>query len=385
MPESGTSETQAEPSRAAALAQDWLEHLRTERRMSALTLASYRRELDVLVQRLAGSTLERWSEADVRSAIAAAARQGLSPASIARRLSAWRGFFQWLCISRGELAVNPVKGIRGPRRARLLPKALPPDQAAALMHAGAPGRSPVAPNGKTDSDPESYSGSYSGSHTEPFSGSVALANGMPQIHQDSRVRFEAVRDQAVLELLYSSGLRLAELISLDCRQTVLPEWSSRSWLDLDEADVQVLGKGNKRRTVPVGRKAVEALQAWLQERHRYLGQWAMAEPARAAAREPGDVHALFISRRGQRLSPRAVQHLVSRRARERGVPSAVHPHVLRHSFASHVLQSSGDIRAVQELLGHASIATTQIYTALDFQRLTAVYDAAHPRARKGNS
>jgi integrase/recombinase XerC len=346
MPETAALEAPIEGSRAEALAQAWLEHLRTERRVSALTLAGYRRELDVLLERLGSASLTRWSEADVRSAIAAAARQGLSPASIARRLSAWRGFFQWLCISRGELAVNPVKGVRAPRRPRRLPKALPPDQAAALMDGA-------------ESPPE------------------ALA--------DPLARFEAARDQAVLELLYSSGLRLAELISLDCLQTVLPDWSSRSWLDLAQADVQVLGKGNKRRTVPVGRKALEALQAWLQVRQQYLADWVMAEPARAAAREPGDAHALFISRRGNRLSPRAVQHLVSRCARERGVPSGVHPHALRHSFASHVLQSSGDLRAVQELLGHASIATTQIYTALDFQRLTAVYDAAHPRARKGVS
>jgi len=344
MPDAATSEAALARSRAATLAQAWLEHLRTERRVSALTITSYRRELDVLLQRLGSGSLERWGEADVRSAIAAAAREGLAPASIARRLSAWRGFFQWLCVSRGELSVNPVQGIRGPRRARRLPKALPPDQAAALMD-----------------------------------------GGLPAPLQDPLARFEAVRDQAVLELLYSSGLRLAELIGLDCQQTVLPDWSSRSWLDLEQADVQVLGKGNKRRTVPVGRKALEALQVWLQERQRYLADWVISEPGRAAAREPGDAHALFISRRGQRLSPRAVQHLVSRRALERGVPSGVHPHVLRHSFASHVLQSSGDIRAVQELLGHASIATTQIYTALDFQRLTAVYDAAHPRARKGSS
>lgn len=355
------------------LAQVWLDHLRTERRVSALTLTGYRREMDVLLRRLGDSALERWGEADVRSAIAAAAREGLAPASIARRLSAWRGFFHWLCVSRGELAVNPVQGIRGPRRARRLPKALPPDQAAALMDGGSLGRVALDPASSGDSNPEAFE-SLSFDSLSPRSAAL----------QDPLARFEAVRDQAVLELLYSSGLRLSELISLDCQQTVLPHWSSRSWLDLAHADVQVLGKGNKRRTVPVGRKALEALQVWLQERHRYLAGWVIAEPVRAAAREPGDVHALFISRRGQRLSPRAVQHLVSRRARERGVPSGVHPHVLRHSFASHVLQSSGDIRAVQELLGHASIATTQIYTALDFQRLTAVYDAAHPRARKGS-
>ncbi|MFZ9406621.1 MAG: tyrosine recombinase XerC [Burkholderiaceae bacterium] len=328
-----------EPSSAHARAIEWLEHLRTERRVSPLTLASYRRELDILLQHLGSQEVSRWGESDVRSAIAQAARQGLSPASIARRLSAWRGFFDWLCVTRGEVQVNPVRGVRGPRRPRRLPKALPPDQAAALMDS-------------------------------------------VEVQGASSAPFEILRDQAILELLYSSGLRLAELLSLDCQPVATPDWRSLSWLDLEQADVQVLGKGSKRRTVPVGRKALEALRAWLDERSRYLCEWTLSEPARAAARTPGDLHALFISRRGRRLSPRAVQHLVSQRARERGVPSAVHPHALRHSFASHVLQSSGDLRAVQELLGHASIASTQIYTALDFQRLAAVYDAAHPRARQ---
>lgn len=348
MPESGRPEptraagqTPSEPAmqaQARARIAAWLEHLKTERRVSPLTLESYRREMETLLQHLGERELARWTESDVRSAIAQAARQGLSPASIARRLSAWRGFFKWLCMRCGEVQVNPVQGIRGPRRPRRLPKALPPDQAAALMESGAAQNADTAP-------------------------------------------FEALRDQAVLELLYSSGLRLAELLSLDCRPVTSPEWSSLSWLDLEQADVQVLGKGSKRRTVPVGRKAIEALQDWLAERERFLAEWALTEPARAAALAPGDRHALFISRRARRLSPRAVQHLVSRKARERGVPTAVHPHALRHSFASHVLQSSGDLRAVQELLGHASIASTQIYTALDFQRLAAVYDAAHPRAR----
>jgi integrase/recombinase XerC len=186
----------------------------------------------------------------------------------------------------------------------------------------------------------------------------------------SEATFEHVRDQAVLELLYSSGLRLSELTGLDAAYVEAPGHRSAGWLLRDEAEVQVLGKGGKRRSVPVGAPALAALDTWLALRRDWL-----------ALRPDADPHALFLSRRGPRLSNRAVQRLVKQLAIRRGVPTDVHPHVLRHSFASHMLQSSGDLRAVQELLGHASIATTQIYTSLDFQRLAAVYDAAHPRAR----
>jgi integrase/recombinase XerC len=182
--------------------------------------------------------------------------------------------------------------------------------------------------------------------------------------------FERVRDQALIELLYSSGLRLSELTGLDARYVEQGGYRSAGWLSRDEAEVQVLGKGGKRRTVPVGGPALAALDAWLALRR----DWLVSHPG-------ADPHALFLSRRGARLPNRSVQRLVHRLAIERGVPADVHPHVLRHSFASHLLQSSGDLRAVQELLGHASIATTQVYTSLDFQRLAAVYDAAHPRAR----
>jgi integrase/recombinase XerC len=278
----------------------------------------------------AGRPWAELAESEVRRAVAAAGRDGLAATSIARRLSAWRGFFDWLAEA-GRVSANPVRGVRAPRRPRRLPKALPPDLAMRLMDGRAEAERPAG-------DPD---------HA-----------------------FETLRDQAVLELLYSSGLRLSELTSLDARYVETPQHRSTGWLLREEAEVQVLGKGGKRRTVPVGRAALEALDAWLRLRHDWL-----------ALHPQADAHALFLSRRGARLGNRAVQHAVRRLALERGVPADVHPHVLRHSFASHLLQSSGDLRAVQELLGHASIATTQVYTALDFQRLAAVYDAAHPRAR----
>ncbi|MCL4185955.1 MAG: tyrosine-type recombinase/integrase [Burkholderiaceae bacterium] len=183
--------------------------------------------------------------------------------------------------------------------------------------------------------------------------------------------FEALRDQAILELFYSSGLRLSELTSLDLRHFDGPGAPSTGWIDLDEGELTVRGKGGRTRTVPIGAAARAALQRWLE-----------ARAAHCAARPGCDERALFMSAAGRRLANRTVQVRLKRLAIARGVPANVHPHVLRHSFASHLLQSSGDLRAVQELLGHASIVTTQVYTSLDFQRLAAVYDAAHPRARR---
>ncbi len=307
---------------APALARRWLEHLRTERHCSDNTLDAYRQDLQALDDLLAGRPLRAIAEHDIRRWVAQAARATQAPRSIARRLSCWRGFFDW-CARQGQLPANPVRGVRAPRLGKRLPKALSPDATAALMD---------------------WTGDGS---------------------------FEAVRDRAMLELFYSSGLRLSELIGLDARWTDVPGHRSDSWLDLDSAEVNVLGKGSKRRSVPVGRKALEALREWLPVRSDWL-----------ALRPAADPHALFLGARGGRLAPREAQRRIKRIAVLQGVPADVHPHVLRHSFASHLLQSSGDLRAVQELLGHASIATTQIYTSLDFQRLAAVYDAAHPRARR---
>lgn len=306
----------------------WLEQLRSERGCSPATVLHYGRELAVL-ERLAGE--RDWpsiSEDDVRRAVAQAAREGLAPRSIARRLSAWRGWFEFLG-SRGVVSANPARGVRPPRPPRRLPKALAPDLAVRLAEA-----------------PEAVDGA----------GTDAFAQ---------------TRDHAIVELLYSSGLRLSELVGLDVRWFDDGGVRSEGWLDLAQAEVTVLGKGRKRRTVPVGRAACEALARWCEVR----ADWLAGHPA-------ADPRPLFLGSRGTRLSPRSVQLRVAAWARARGMPARVHPHVLRHSMASHVLQSSGDLRAVQELLGHADIATTQVYTSLDFQRLAAVYDAAHPRARR---
>jgi integrase/recombinase XerC len=309
----------------------YLEQLRVERGYSPRTLAAYRADLAELRalarERSSGSTAPDWHRVDeraVRGWVARASRQALSPRSIARSLSAWRGFFDWLAEHQGGQG-NPARGVKAPRLPRRLPAALAPDEAVRLVD-----------------DPR--------------------ADG-----------FEAVRDRAIAELLYSSGLRLSELTSLDVRYFEAAAGAPRSlsWLSLDEAEVTVTGKGSKRRSVPVGRDAQAALRSWLTERERLL-----------ASKQRLDERALFLSTRGMRLSGRSVQIRLKRRGIVQGVAASVHPHMLRHSFASHLLQSSGDLRAVQELLGHSSIASTQVYTALDFQRLAAVYDAAHPRARR---
>lgn len=304
------------------LADAYLERLRTERGVAARTIDAYRSELRVLGELAGARAPGALTGHDVRGWVARASLDGLGPRSIARRLSAWRGFYAWL-VRVGEAGSNPVQGVRGPRAGRRLPKALAPDQAVALV----------------DFQPGDL--------------------------------FEEVRDKAVFELMYSSGLRLSELCGLDVRHVERPGERSASWLAIEDAEVVVRGKGGKSRSVPVGRAALEALRRWLPVREQFL-----------VARPDADPRALFIGVRGRRISGRTVQARLKRLAIERGIPANVHPHVLRHSFASHLLQSSGDLRAVQELLGHANISTTQVYTALDFQRLAAVYDAAHPRARR---
>lgn len=311
----------------------YLARLQTERGYSPHTIAGYRRDLATLLGLHEQSPVlqQDWTtvgDADVRRWVARLARQGLGARSLARMLSAWRGFFDALAEA-AVIAVNPVRNVRAPKLPRRLPKALPVDQAVQVVAA-----------------PEAESGDK---------------------------RFESIRDQAIIELLYSSGLRLSELTSLDAEYIhgAREGYRSLGWFDQQAAEVTVQGKGRKKRSVPVGRPALAALQTWCQSRR----DWLSAHPA-------CDTPALFITRRGARISNRSVQLRLKQLAVRRGASAAVHPHVLRHSFASHLLQSSGDLRAVQELLGHASISTTQIYTSLDFQRLAAVYDAAHPRARR---
>jgi integrase/recombinase XerC len=311
----------------AATTDRYLHELAFERGLAANTLSNYKRELALLPQVARDTPLEQLTEEHMRLAMATANQQGLAPASLTRRLSAWRGFFDW-AVQHNLIAHNPCKGVRGPKAGKRLPKALPPDAAQALMQSSAPS----APEAK----PQQY------------------------------------RDHAIVELLYSSGLRLTELIQLDSRYFKTTDYESLGWIDLAEAQVSVLGKGNKRRSVPIGKAALKAIELWLAARETFCAQL----PAHQV-----DPHALFLATRGKRIAGRAVQQLVGDLAARAGIAAKVHPHVLRHSFASHLLQSSADLRGVQELLGHANIGTTQIYTSLDFQRLAAVYDAAHPRAK----
>ena len=306
---------------------DYLDELEHVRRLSAHTLRGYAHELDELKKLANGRPLEKITPTDVRGAVARAHAGGLTARSIAHRLSAWRAFYRWLA-GRIELDANPVAAVRAPKRPKTLPKALSVDDATKLMEARA----------------------------TAAAGSDGAANSV-----------KALRDHAMLELFYSSGLRLAELVGLDVHYVKRDGYESSGWLKRDAAEVEVHGKGDRHRVVPVGKKALEALDAWLAAR----GAWVKHDDA-----------PLFLSVRGNRMAPGVVRERVKRAALAAGIPANVHPHVLRHSFATHLLQSSGDLRAVQELLGHASISATQVYTSLDFQHLAKVYDNAHPRAKK---
>ena len=294
----------------------YLTHLRVERRLAARSLQTYGDALARLTALAAdaGIGLREVRSPNVRRWAATLHARGLAPRSIALVLSAWRGFYRWLGRD-GLVALNPVDGVRAPKAAKPLPKALSVDLAMAL--ADVPGA--------TDS---------------------------PAVE---------ARDQCIVELLYGCGLRVSELVGLDLNP------GGDGWIDGADATAHVLGKGSKRRSVPVGAAALKALQAWL-----------AARPELARNGEP----ALLVGARGARISAGQVRTRLKLRALRAGLPTHVHPHMLRHSFATHLLQSSGDLRAVQELLGHANITTTQVYTQLDFGHLSKVYDAAHPRAKK---
>jgi integrase/recombinase XerC len=323
---------------------DYLRSLQGQRGLAAHSLSNYKRELRVLNDELLTETpITSVSSHHIRKLMASHHQGGLAASSLARRLSAWRGFFDWAC-RQGLAAVNPCKGIKAPKLPKRLPKALPPDSALALMEHGVGSTTP-----------------------------------------------EDARDRAILELLYSSGLRLSELVFLDWRyfnhKNGNATYESTGWLQKDEAQVEVLGKGKKRRSVPVGSQAMTYIEQWLRVRESFRENKTIALDELSINAIGLSVNAamdadaaLFLGKQGRRISPRVVQQLVRNASLRSGVNAKVHPHVLRHSFASHILQSSGDLRAVQELLGHANIATTQVYTSLDFQRLAAVYDAAHPRA-----
>lgn len=297
----------------------YLESLRVQRRLAPRTLALYEAALLKLQTGCVdlGSELLQLRPAQARELLAQLHGGGLSPRTLALTLSAWRGFYKWLAHER-RIDHDPLVGLRAPRAGRPLPKALAVDDAVALAE--------------------------SVTHTEE-EGDVA-----------------ASRDRCIIELLYGAGLRVSELVGLDLQE------GAAGVVDLQNQELRVLGKGGKRRAVPLGAQALAAVKAWLAMRP----EWARPDEA-----------ALLVGSRGARLSERQVRSRVAQVAQAAGLPTHVHPHMLRHSYASHLLQSSGDLRGVQELLGHANISTTQVYTRLDWQHLAKVYDAAHPRAKRG--
>jgi integrase/recombinase XerC len=289
----------------------YLNHLAFERGLSKLTQTNYKRDIEILLAHFQSQviSLPDANPQHIRQLIAQLHGQGLGGKSIARMLSSWRGFFDYL-VKQHNFLSNPCIGMRAPKSAKTLPQALSADQAVKLV----------------------------------------------DVKEDDLL---SLRDHAILELFYSSGLRLAELVGLNIDQ-----------LDLVSGTITVTGKGNKTRIVPVGSYAVSAIQTWIIARNVIANTESLA---------------LFITKQGQRITPRAVQYRLKQWAIKQGINSDVHPHMLRHSFATHVLQSSGDLRAVQEMLGHANISTTQVYTHLDFQHLAKVYDQAHPRAKKSST
>lgn len=287
----------------------FLGHLSSERRLSSHTVSNYQRDL-----REAANLLEHkpWAQVtahDIRGLVARLHRQGKSGTTLSRSLSALRTFFRYL-MREGLAQDNPAIDIRAPKRGRRLPKALDTDQTQHLLDSPSANPGPLG-----------------------------------------------LRDQAIMELLYGCGLRLAELLSLNLDS-----------IDIASAELRVTGKGNKTRLLPVGKPALKAVQQWLKVRSNFT--------------QDPQQHALFLSQRGQRLSPSSVQKRLAQHAKERGLSDHLNPHKLRHSYATHLLESSGDLRAVQELLGHANLSTTQVYTHLDFQHLANVYDQAHPRAQR---
>ena len=301
------------------LAVRYLEHVRVEKRLAQRTVELYAADLQKLQgnAQLAHATLIEVNSTHMRRWVAQMHSSGRSPRGIALILSGWRGFYTWLGRE-GLVVSNPVQGVRAPKVPKPLPKALGVEEAVQLASFVADGEDPV----------------------------------------------RDARDHCITELLYGCGLRIGELVGLDVQASA----RALGWIDMAAAEAHVLGKGNKKRSVPVGSKALEALAQWVSLR----SQWAATDGA------------LFINPRGGRLTPQHIRVRLKQRSLKAGLATPVHPHMLRHSFASHVLQSSSDLRAVQELLGHANIATTQVYTRLDFQHLAKAYDAAHPRASRAS-
>jgi integrase/recombinase XerC len=301
----------------------YLDVLKASRRHTAGTLANYRRDLERLPLLSGTQALDALAMHDIRRCMVQLNKQGLHAKSISHALSVWRGLYDWF-YKEGRIKANPVVGLKAPRSAKPLPKALSVDNAVQLA-------------------------SFAG--------------------DDSAV---AMRNHAMIELMYSCALRRAELVSLDCRYYKSATYESESWLDLGNAEAQVIGKGSKRRVVPIGSKALAVITQWLELRPTLLKP-SSSEQAQAA---------LFLGTQGERINAGVLYEQIRQSALKAGLPTSVHPHMLRHSAASHLLQSSGDLRGVQEYLGHSNISTTQIYTKLDWQHLAKFYDAAHPRAKR---
>ncbi len=310
------------------LAEEYLAHLTFERRLSKLTVINYRRDLTDLAKFAASPNDPRRAIAiaqltsnDIRRFLAGVHSKGMTPRAIARMLSGWRGYFKY-CLQQNVGQINPCEGVRAPKAPKRLPQTLSPDEAIRLV----------------------------------------------TFEDETR---EGIRDRAAFELLYSCGLRIAELVGLNLDS-----------IDFGASEIRVTGKGNKTRIIPVGAPAITAVNRWLVVRNG-VDQSVVADAKHAvAANEP----ALFLGAKGTRITPSVFQKRIKQWALKQGIDVNVHPHMLRHSFASHLLQSSQNLRAVQEMMGHASIASTQVYTHLDFQHLAKVYDSAHPRAKKkGNA
>ncbi len=318
----------AAPISDADLVAQYLDYVRVEKRLAARTLALYTEDLRKLsaFAQAARVPLLSVQATHIRRWVARMHALGRSGRGIALILSGWRGFYTWVG-RQGWMPQNPVLDVRAPKSPKPLPKALDVDDALRLAD------------------------------HEPMGESDPVAEA---------------RNRAMVELLYGSGLRLGELLGLRLR----PGAGQGGWVDLQAGEAHVLGKGSKRRTVPVGAVAIEALQNWLAVRGQW---WPLAQAACAEAEQP-----VFLGRRGAQLTPQQARVALKKRSLLAGLATPVHPHMLRHSFASHLLQASGDLRAVQELLGHASITTTQVYTRLDFQHLARAYDAAHPRAKRAS-
>jgi integrase/recombinase XerC len=328
------------------LVERYLEYVRVEKRLAARTVELYALDLQKLQEFATQVPVELTDvrNAHIRRWVAQMHSGGRSGRGIALIMSGWRGFYAWLG-RQGLITSNPVVDVRAPKAPKPLPKALGVDDAVQLA------------SFKKDSALLNIDEGYS---------TISGHNLSPQAKAESA--FLELRDAAMVELLYSSGLRVGELIGLDAQASAAGNAAGQGWIDLQAAQAHVCGKGRKWRAVPVGRQAIAALQAWLQVRSNFAAGHAASA-------------AMFIGRNGTRLTAQSVWARLRNRSLQAGLTTPVHPHMLRHSFASHLLQSSGDLRAVQELLGHANISTTQVYTRLDFQHLAKAYDAAHPRAK----